>query len=399
MTLFCWVLIPQAFNFDIVKLNTVAFRQLIFFRVIFFSCFLLTLGCKEKHGDNQANAPSDGEKLPARNPGYFYLTGQLGQSLASLHLIAEGDKEGKMLYNGTLLLPDHPEPIDLYTQGEVNDSVLMLNFEENGNECRMSAAIKADGSLEGICTGFRGSSLVFRFQPAKPSGGLTFTSIFHDTTFRARANRKRPLAFFGYHFLVPQNENWLCDSLLNLIHGDSLCRAGGGNPGKIFDHAGAEFFKLYQTETEKLGIPDTSDESFDSFNQEILHGVQVFYNENKLLSIGLTEYDYFGGAHGLFFTRVASFDANSRKRIRLKDLFRPGFEPLLKEAINEAARVKYGVRNLSEVLLVDEIELTDNFFTTPAGICFSYEPYQIAPFVMGEPRFFIPFSQLKEITR
>jgi len=81
-----------------------------FFRAIFFSCFLLTSGCNEKPGENQANAPSAGEKLPARNPGYFYFTGQLGKSTASLHLVAEGDKEGKMLYNGTLLLTDHPEP-------------------------------------------------------------------------------------------------------------------------------------------------------------------------------------------------------------------------------------------------------------------------------------------------
>ena len=366
---------------------------------LLFVPLVLLIGCREKQDSQNSGQTANADLLPARQPSYFFLSGMLGKSTARLHLVAEGDKDGKMIYNGTLLLSDHPEPIELYTQGEVNDSVLVLNFEEGGAECRFTAAIQSDGTMEGVCNGFRGSSLVFRFQPASPSGGLAFTSIFADTMLRAKPEKERPMAFFGFHFLDPVSENWLRDSLLREVHGDSLFRAGGGNTRTVFEKAAGDFFNLYRSEIQKSGFPEESDQDFESFNQEILHGVQVMYNENNLLSIGLTEYDYFGGAHGMLFTRFVSFDLKKKQRIRLKDLFKPDYELVLKSAINSAARARYGVENLADVLLTNEIGLTDNFYTTPDGICFNYEPYEIAPFVMGEPRFFIPFSQLKDVMK
>jgi hypothetical protein len=61
--------------------------------------------------------------------------------------------------------------------------------------------------------------------------------------------------------------------------------------------------------------------------------------------------------------------------------------------------MKYRVKNLSEILLVDEIEVTDNFFLTGKGICFVYQPYEIGPFSMGEQEIYIPFSDIRNLLK
>jgi hypothetical protein len=83
----------------------------------------------------------------------------------------------------------------------------------------------------------------------------------------------------------------------------------------------------------------------------------------------------------------------------MQDVFKPGYLPGLKAAINAAARKKYKAGNLSEILLVEEIEPNENFYLTGKGICFVYQPYEIGPYSMGEQSIYIPYSQIKDIVK
>jgi hypothetical protein len=134
-------------------------------------------------------------------------------------------------------------------------------------------------------------------------------------------------------------------------------------------------------------------------NQELKFGTEIFYNENQLLSLAISEYNYTGGAHGLLRSQCMSFDLRLKKRIRLDDVFKSQYRDELKVRLNEAARKKFRTNHLSDVLLVDEVEVTDNFYLTRNGITFLYAPYEIAPFVMGEPTLFLPFRGLKSILK
>jgi hypothetical protein len=101
----------------------------------------------------------------------------------------------------------------------------------------------------------------------------------------------------------------------------------------------------------------------------------------------------------MMYSRCVSYDLNTRKKIRLADVFRAGYQQGLKEALNRAAQKKYGTTRLSDLLLVEEIEPNENFFLTGKGICFVFQPYEIAPFVMGEQNIYLPYSYIKNIVK
>lgn len=361
--------------------------------MLFPGILFLNQACNSKESASEPTASAC--QLPAKSPCYLFLSGKMGGAEMQIHLVAGSPENGKIMYDGTMLLSDHPAPIDLYSGSRAStDSVLMLSFEENGEEFQLTGAIQADGSVEGICAGFRGKNEKFSLHPGIQKGGIAFRSLVKDTTFRVEGAVQE--AFFSYHFLNPIGEKWLCDSLMSAIHGDSVCRAGNWDPASIFSTEGKKFSEMFRDDvTSALASgPPT-----ETMNQEIHHGAQIYSNENGRLSIGLTEYDYFGGAHGIMFTRCMSFDLRKKTRIHLNDLFRPGFEQELKAALNAAARKKYAVENLQDVLFVEEIEIIENFFTTDKGLSFMYSPYEIAPFTMGEPVIFLPYSALKNILK
>ena len=44
----------------------------------------------------------------------------------------------------------------------------------------------------------------------------------------------------------------------------------------------------------------------------------------------------------------------------------------------------------------NKIKANDNFYVTTKGIGFSYSPYEIAAYAVGEINIFIPFSELSD---
>ncbi len=54
---------------------------------------------------------------------------------------------------------------------------------------------------------------------------------------------------------------------------------------------------------------------------------------------------------------------------------------------------------LTEILFEDHISFNDNFFVTGKGIGFINNPYEIAAYVYGEIRLFIPFSEIRSLLK
>ena len=50
-------------------------------------------------------------------------------------------------------------------------------------------------------------------------------------------------------------------------------------------------------------------------------------------------------------------------------------------------------------LFEDKFELNDNWFVTPAGLGFSYSPYEIGPYAAGFIEPVIPFAKLKDLLK
>ena len=186
------------------------------------------------------------------------------------------------------------------------------------------------------------------------------------------------------------------NAMLGEMHGDSIARLCQGKPTLAFNKIGNQFALDYQSEVTPM-IGDSELESF--LNYELAFGVEVLYNRSNLLSLSFSQYNYTGGAHGMLFSKCASFDLNAKKRIRLEDVLKANSKEKLKVALTAAAKKKYQTNNLLDVLLVDEIIPNENFFLTGKGICFNFQPYEIGPFSMGEQKIYLPFSSIQDIVK
>lgn len=114
---------------------------------------------------------------------------------------------------------------------------------------------------------------------------------------------------------------------------------------------------------------------------------EIVYNSGNLLCVRFYQYSYTGGAHGNHWDTHVTFDLTTGNVVKLDDLFSEGWEEPLTRLVEKAIRRDYDIpadQPLSEALLFDdEFALNENWFLTPAGLGFSYVPYEIAAYAVG----------------
>jgi hypothetical protein len=361
---------------------------LFFLAICFFSCS--RNGQKETSSDSPSDSSNNAQDV------YIRFSGNIGDKAVSMELIRERGYEGAPFFSGYLMYDADEEPIPLYSESgdTLNQLVLLESGGDQDQDGRLSGEFSG-GIFQGTYTNKAGRKEKFVLTAGIPDGITAFIPVVGDTLFPAFKQADRPAARFSYMFLKPP-QKWLLDSLLTEFQGDSLFRLGKGNPDTVFTLLAAQYARDYREEVKPYYMEN---DLIESLNYDLNFGMDVIYNRNELLSLAFTQYQYTGGAHGMMYTRCHSYDLRGRKKIRIQDVFKPGYQAKLKLALNQAAKKKYGVKNLSEALLVDEIEATDNFFLTGKGICFVYQPYEIGPFSMGEQFIYIPNSNLSDLLK
>lgn len=129
----------------------------------------------------------------------------------------------------------------------------------------------------------------------------------------------------------------------------------------------------------------------------------VISNTPHLLTIEEDHYAYTGGAHGVYGTGFYNFDIKKGKQVNLKDILVTGYEPALKDIAEPIFRKTYlekGMTSYSEAGFYfenDQFRLNDNFAITKEGLKFVYNPYEIAPYVMGQQEILIPYQLLEDL--
>ncbi|AZA82964.1 DUF3298 domain-containing protein [Chryseobacterium lactis] len=113
-------------------------------------------------------------------------------------------------------------------------------------------------------------------------------------------------------------------------------------------------------------------------------------NTNGYMHIEYLSSAYIGGAHDEYGFSERVFDLKNNKKLELKDITsmpKNKIEALLMKNINT---IKSGttdqngeVKN-SEMLLVDKIPASDNFYFDDKNLYFHYSPYEIAAFAAGD---------------
>ena len=136
-----------------------------------------------------------------------------------------------------------------------------------------------------------------------------------------------------------------------------------------------------------------------AFSEEQSNRLMIVYQSKNILTLANYSYSYTGGAHGNYGTHYSSLDLLSKKILKLDDVLTTAGQANLPLLLKKYFRKNYNLDandSLKEAGLFEEkIKPNNNFYITGKGIGFSYSPYEIGPYAMGEINIFIPFSELK----
>jgi hypothetical protein len=121
----------------------------------------------------------------------------------------------------------------------------------------------------------------------------------------------------------------------------------------------------------------------------------VKYNENSLVSIVVSGYEYTGGAHGISWRESLTFDLETGKAFKLGDLFKSGAD--YKKVIDERIAYEIDRRDWQDSVRFEGISADTSFYLTEEALVIYYQPYEIAAYVFGLPSFAFDRYELSEL--
>lgn len=157
------------------------------------------------------------------------------------------------------------------------------------------------------------------------------------------------------------------------------------------------FFKDYQETNADVSEEDMQQRGL-TFNYSESNNVEIAYFTPELLALQMNVSTYSGGAHGNYAISYTSFDLVHQKVFSLADILQPAGIKTLRKLLESGFRKQFAVKPEESLqsagLFANKIEPNSNFFVTEKGINFTYNPYEIGPFVMGKIDIYIPFSEM-----
>jgi len=157
-----------------------------------------------------------------------------------------------------------------------------------------------------------------------------------------------------------------------------------------------------------LSVMDTANRY--SFNNEHVVSGFSLLSDKKIYVYGIERYIYMGGAHGLETRNYYNYDLKTGNLITEKDLFKPDFQAelseIIKKRIVEDSKEVKEEKDTEPILSLedtdfwaDAIKPNGNFYITDESINYVFNPYEIAPYYIGQTEVSIPFSRLKNILK
>lgn len=163
-----------------------------------------------------------------------------------------------------------------------------------------------------------------------------------------------------------------------------------------------------QNNTPILNVKDSANNySFD--NEHTLSGFSLL-SDKKIYVYGIERFVDMGGAHGLETRNFYNFDLKTGKLISEAELFNSNYKlplsDLIKKRIVEESQESKDSKDAEPILSLedtdywtDSIKPNGNFYITDEGINYVFNPYEIAPYYMGQTEVTLPFNRLKDILK
>ncbi|HTX99450.1 MAG TPA: RsiV family protein [Bacteroidota bacterium] len=124
-----------------------------------------------------------------------------------------------------------------------------------------------------------------------------------------------------------------------------------------------------------------------------------------IVTLDVEEFRSSGGAHPLSMHLLYMLEPSTMRMLSLDDLVPPEKKGMLKEKAEKAFRMARHIQpgatleSAGFTFPADKFELTLNVGLTRDGLIFHYNPYEIAPYVMGPTRVTVPWKSLAGVLR
>jgi len=101
----------------------------------------------------------------------------------------------------------------------------------------------------------------------------------------------------------------------------------------------------------------------------------------------------------MYSNRYYTIDLSNWKRIGLDDIFQPDSSDTLSSILLNRLMKQLNVSSPDSLLELgyfdtEDIMATENFYLTDTGICWVYNPYEIACYATGQTSIEIPFKEI-----
>ncbi|MEO0468747.1 MAG: DUF3298 domain-containing protein [Bacteroidota bacterium] len=139
------------------------------------------------------------------------------------------------------------------------------------------------------------------------------------------------------------------------------------------------------------GEPDAMSSSYEKSFQ--INGVT-----DRLLSITESEYEYMAGAaHGNYGSETLNFDLETGLLFENSDLFVPGHDSVLTRMIQQKLTDVYPDDHF--VFEFEKMKPEQNFEIYPDEVITYFNPYEIAPYAVGQIRLAFSYAELADLIR
>jgi hypothetical protein len=369
----------------------------------FFLAAALALGgC---HSGQKPNGQTKGEPSEQVTKAYYkYFQGTVGHENTILQLIKYADR-----YDGTLIDGSSGRPLPVSGHKDSSGDLLLVSYNHYNPVDTLRGSFPQPGVFQGQLSDTAGQQRAFTLQEIYPPGTLRWqVYTLSDSLSLDSSENSSPKARVQLMLLWPDTENTSAPSISLLK--DSITKNYYGidssamDPAAVLESARDTFFASY-TQLQQQLKDRSGSRMAASFNWESDVEMKILWNAGNRVSIAYENYQYTGGAHGLGNTLVRVFDVTSGKTLTIQDVFKPGYESSLRQVLEKHLRVAYDIPEGSAlngdqgILFDPHLALTRNFYLTGNGVGFIYNPYEVAPYVVGSIELFIPFSEIREIVQ
>lgn len=146
-------------------------------------------------------------------------------------------------------------------------------------------------------------------------------------------------------------------------------------------------------------LEEYPDMSEGSLHWDYTETISTDFPVARIMVISRAKEYYLGGAHGMREKQYLVVNTEHKKRLLLEDIVKADKWSGIRRYIEEELRVFSEIAPDDPLsaggFFEDQIEPPANFFLTAHGLGFHWDPYEIAPYVMGPIEVLIPYEKIR----